>query len=121
MSDTLIRQIDRNIETLEMLEKEYSKRAKPRARLISIRSALNNGIVALKQTKAKYEKSDKDSQTNADRIRSMSDEELAGFITEMDGCLAKTCVVDCSHEPNCYECKSITLKWLQLESEVPHE
>lgn len=68
MSDVLIRQLQRNIETLELLEREYEKRARPRARLLSIRSALNNAIIALKKTKARY--AAKESQKDAmQRIR----------------------------------------------------
>lgn len=56
-------------------------------------------------------------QTNADRIRSMSDEELAEMLmcpAEYDINFSKTC--DCRGEMNrnCFEC---TKKWLQLEVE----
>lgn len=45
-------------------------------------------------------------KTNADRIRNMSDEELARVIGEDPHCEKTEC------EDNCYEC---TLKWLQAE------
>ena len=54
-------------------------------------------------------------QTNADRIRNMSDEELAEFLCEYEACPL------CSHQTdnmcnskNCDEV-GITLKWLQAE------
>ncbi len=59
-------------------------------------------------------------QTNADRIRSMSDEELAEFIVGLnDCCLAGMGLCDCSEElPHCSEiCASKTKKWLQSEME----
>ena len=40
--------------------------------------------------------------TNADRIRSMSDEELADFIRELN--------------EECIDCKDIVLEWLQSEA-----
>lgn len=53
-------------------------------------------------------------QTNADRIRSMTDEELAEFLDDL-------CVVDagfrceeCNDTLNCYVCY---LEWLQSEAE----
>ena len=56
--------------------------------------------------------------TNADRIRSMSDEELAYFIRELnDCCLAGAGMVDCSINTDCINCKGIVLKWLQSEVE----
>lgn len=62
--------------------------------------------------------------TNADRIRSMSDEELAEFISKVN----RTCIVDalggdtqCDDEDvNCTECKDKFCgiqKWLQSEVE----
>ena len=46
--------LEKNIETLEMLEKEYEKRATPRMKFASIRSALNNAVISLKKTKDRY-------------------------------------------------------------------
>ena len=62
-------------------------------------------------------------RTNADRIRSMNDEELAEFLNEIN----RTCIVDalngntmCSNkEVNCAECKfkfGGIYKWLQSEA-----
>ena len=57
-------------------------------------------------------------QTNADRIRSMSDEELADFIRELNECcLAGAGMVDCSNNTECIDCKGIVLEWLQSEVE----
>ena len=64
-------------------------------------------------------------QSNADRIRAMSDEELAEFISKVN----RTCMVDalggdtqCDYEDvNCTECKAKFCgiqKWLQSEVEV---
>lgn len=51
--------------------------------------------------------------TQAERIRSMNDEELADFITELNQCcLAATGVVDCS-DKSCTDCRKIVNKWLQ--------
>ena len=64
-------------------------------------------------------------KTNAERIRSMSDEELEEFISKVN----RTCIVDalggdtqCDYEDvNCTECKAKFCgiqKWLQSEVEV---
>ena len=53
MSD-VVETINKNIKTLEMLEKEYEKRATPRMKFASIRSALNNAVISLKKTKDRY-------------------------------------------------------------------
>lgn len=56
--------------------------------------------------------------TNADRIRSMTDEELAEFIESINNvCLAGTGEIDFSDYANCKACKIITLRWLQKEVE----
>ena len=57
-------------------------------------------------------------QTNADRIRQFSDEELADFIRELnERCLAGAGMVDCSNNTDCIDCKGIVLEWLQSEVE----
>ena len=57
-------------------------------------------------------------QTNADRIRSFSDEELADFIRELNECcLAGAGMVDCSNNTDCIDCKGVVLEWLQSEVE----
>ena len=56
--------------------------------------------------------------TQADRIRAMSDEELAEFIRELNECcLAGAGMVDCSNNTDCIDCKCIVLEWLQSEVE----
>ncbi len=56
--------------------------------------------------------------TQADHIRSMSDEELAEFIRELnESCLAGAGMVDCSRNEDCKNCKGILLEWLQSEVE----
>ena len=56
--------------------------------------------------------------TQGDHIRSMSDEELADFIRELnEGCLAGAGMVDCSNNTDCIDCKGIVLEWLQSEVE----
>ncbi len=58
-------------------------------------------------------------QTNADRIRNMSDEELAELITHIDfdcadycDCYAMGCAFNCGKKD-----KEVALKWLQSEAE----
>lgn len=54
--------------------------------------------------------------TQADRIRSFSDEELAEFVSEINQCcLAGTGMVDCSKNKDCIDCKGVVLEWLQSE------
>ena len=59
--------------------------------------------------------------TNADRIRSMSDEELAEFIKGLsEHCLAGIGACDCSgvNMQPCYEaCGKMARKWIQSEVE----
>lgn len=56
--------------------------------------------------------------TNADHIRSFSDEELADFISELNECcLAGAGMVDCSNNTDCIDCKGVVLEWLQSEVE----
>lgn len=58
------------------------------------------------------------SETNADRIRNMSDEELAELITELNkNCLAGIGKFDCSTYKNCQKCDVEVKKWLQSEAE----
>lgn len=56
--------------------------------------------------------------TNGDRIRSMSDEELAEFIRELnESCLSGAGMVDCSKNEDCIDCKGVVLEWLQSLAE----
>ena len=62
-------------------------------------------------------KTGKPKQTNADHIRSMSDDELADFIRELnESCLAGAGMVDCSRNEECIDCKGVVLEWLQSEA-----
>lgn len=57
-------------------------------------------------------------QTNADRIRNMSDEELADSLTATAKC--DECFIIKKHEPYCLStsvCRQKHLKWLQAEAE----
>lgn len=57
-------------------------------------------------------------RTQADRIRSMTNEELADFIKGLnDVCLAGLGAVDCSQK-KCSNCEEIVLEWLQSPVEV---
>mgnify|MGYP003432429578 FL=1 len=57
-------------------------------------------------------------QTWGNKIRSMSDEELADFIRELNECcLAGAGMVDCSNNEDCIDCKGVVLEWLQSEVE----
>ena len=55
------------------------------------------------------------SQTNADRIRNMSDEELAD--TLFASCLEIMKLEECTNTDNCGVCKRCVLNWLQSEAE----
>ena len=57
--------------------------------------------------------------TNADRIRNMSDEELAEFLVKVNGAYAKDCMVGievCKYD-DCadMDCEDCFLEWLQAE------
>ena len=57
-------------------------------------------------------------QTNADRIRNMSDEELAELLFNKSRC--DNCFADCNDKDNCQSpgsCYSRHLDWLQSEAE----
>lgn len=56
-------------------------------------------------------------QTNADRIRSMTDEELAEVL--FGSCIEHMGVEECSHPEKA--CKSCVLDWLKAESEEKYE
>ena len=67
--------------------------------------------------KARYREMESDKHTNADRIRNMSDEELAEWINTKNMC--EQCAnyyepdSECMGEP----CASNILRWLQSEAE----
>lgn len=55
------------------------------------------------------------SRTNADRIRNMSDEELADVL--FDSCLEVMKLEECTNTDNCEVCKRCVLEWLRSEAE----
>lgn len=56
-------------------------------------------------------------QTNADRIRNMTDKELAEFIVGLnEHCLAGIGECDCREESTCDHCMERTVEWLQLNN-----
>lgn len=57
-------------------------------------------------------------QTNADRIRSMSDEELAEFIEQISTDSMETISFGTKEYEEIWEHKETALKWLQSEVEV---
>lgn len=65
-----------------------------------------------------FEIVESDKQTNADRIRKMSDKELVEFITGLSKeCLAGIGECDCSAHKTCTNCNVEVRKWLQSEAE----
>lgn len=56
-------------------------------------------------------------QTNADRIRNMTDEELAVFLEEVaDGCDSCPMLKECTYSDEEISEKQIRLKWLKQEA-----
>ena len=71
-----------------------------------------SGYVITTKEKRKYARSKK--QTNADRIRNMTDEELADMMFE--SCVEKMGLEECRYsDGGIYECKKCVLEWLQSE------
>jgi hypothetical protein len=55
-------------------------------------------------------------KTNADRIRNMSDEELAEFLLEVNSTIQHCMIMDCKYEDEREGlCKNCFLEWLQAE------
>ena len=116
--------INRILERLEKKKKEHLndeefclKVGKTEASVFcSAKARAIDGAIQIVQEVAKEYGKDTNVHTNADRIRSMSDEELAVLIASIsDHCLAGIGEVNCSNAPNCDGCKNITLKWLKKE------
>ena len=59
---------------------------------------------------------DYEANTNADKIRSMSDEELAEFLVEGNEDICKLCPLDGTYCPSSI-CKDILLVWLRQPME----
>lgn len=57
--------------------------------------------------------------TNADRIRSMTDEELAKFLHDSDGCIYEASGVACNGDTDCTDCIRKWLKSEVTESDAP--
>ena len=76
---------------------------------------LDNGRY-LRGVECQYSYIDEPRQTNADRIRNMSDEELAEFLVKVNSTIQNCMIVDCKCEgfPN-RDCKDCFLEWLQAE------
>lgn len=62
-----------------------------------------------------FEIVESDRHTNADRIRNMSDEELADVL--FDSCLEVMKLEECTNTDNCGVCKRCVLEWLRSEAE----
>jgi regulator of replication initiation timing len=70
------------------------------------------------QLKSELEQSVKLPLTNADKIRSMSDEELAEFLSENTNC--DCCNIQCVDKLNCPSMSSCLFRFIEwLKSEVP--
>ena len=66
--------------------------------------------------KARYREMESDKQTNADRIRNMSDEELMD--TLFNSCLEYMHIDECPYaDMNVGMCKKCISEWLQSEAE----
>jgi hypothetical protein len=98
------------METTQIISWLYDKAA--RAHDHSYARMLNMTAKRLKELDAAVGDK-KTPTTNGDRIRAMSDEELADFVTNC-GC--------CDRSRNCRpSCKDCTMEWLKQPAEVDHE
>ena len=85
----------------------------PDSRYTILREALDMAVKALGDVTDK----NVGKMTNADRIRSMSDEELATMLKDYKDC-SKNCII--SNGKHCYQVceeESVLLKWLQQPAE----
>ena len=65
-----------------------------------------------KEVAKKYQKP----MTNADRIRNMTDEELAGFLLEVNSTIQNCMIMDCKYDDEREGlCKNCFFEWLQAE------
>lgn len=72
------------------------------------------------ETELREQKNKRCSCTNADRIRSMSDEELAEFLPIVSNCMCQVtdkCMENIFERGECEKTKECALKWLQSEVE----
>ena len=85
----------------------------PDSRYTILREALDMAVKALGDVTDK----NVGKMTNADRIRAMSDEELATMLKDYKDC-SKNCII--SNGKHCYQIceeESVLLKWLQQSAE----
>ena len=85
----------------------------PHSRYTILREALDMAVKALED----FTDKDVGKMTNADRIRAMSDEELAMMLKDYKDC-SKNCII--SNGKHCYQIceeESVLLKWLQQPAE----
>lgn len=85
-------------------------------KLATYENAEKHGLPERYEAEAKDTPTEKP-QTNADRIRSMTDEELAEVL--FGSCIEHMGVEECSHPEKA--CKSCVLDWLKAESEEKYE
>lgn len=81
----------------------------PDSRYTILREALDMAVKALEDVTDK----NVGKMTNAERIRSMSDEEMAEFISSIPMCVGKDEDLNCEIDV----CKECFLKWLQQPAE----
>ena len=89
----------------------------PDSRYTILREALDMAVKALEDVTDK----NVGKMTNADRIRAMSDEELATMLKDYKDC-SKNCII--SNGKHCYQIceeESVLLKWLQRPAEEDDE
>ena len=112
------------IKILDTKENRYGATGKPRMLNLSLNGNFAGSIESVKLdgygdglvTDVTMEiTSSKFTTTNADRIRNMSDEELADAL--FDSCLELMKLEECTNTDNCEVCKRCVLNWLQSESE----
>ena len=116
--------VDDLIRILDTKENRYGATGKPRMLNLSLNGNFAGSIESVKLdgygdgliTDVTMEiTSSKFTTTNADRIRNMSDEELAMFIGNLAECTS--CDLQCSEKCTIDECCRKHLEWLQSEAE----
>lgn len=112
------------IKILDTKENRYGATGKPRMLNLSLNGNFAGSVESVKLdgygdgliTDVTMEiTSSKFTTTNADRIRNMSDEELAD--TLFASCLEIMKLEECTNTDNCGVCKRCVLEWLQSEAE----
>lgn len=112
------------IKILDAKENRYGATGKPRMLNLSLNGNFAGSVEAVKLdgygdgliTDVTMEiTSSKFTTTNADRIRNMSDEELADVL--FDSCLEMMKLEECTNTDNCGVCERCVFEWLQSEAE----